>query len=179
MVDRSLDATGDGETAVPPAGPESTEVEQLRAKLDEVLRAYSRAQQDKEEFRKRAEREKERVLEVERGKVALELVEIADQLELSLAAAGGDSQSQGLASGVRLIHEGLLQRLARSGLVRQSTEGAKFDPSRHEAVETVPVADPELDGRVLSERRAGYVKGDRVVRPARVSVGKLAPGGNN
>ena len=164
----------DAETAAP-----SEELLQVRAKLDEVMRAYSRMQQDKDDFRRRAEREKERVLEAERGKIALLLAETVDQLELSLAAASPESQADGLAAGVRLIRDGLIKQIEQNGLVRMNTENATFDPNQHEAVETIPVANPDLDGKVLGELRTGYLRGDRVLRPARVAVGKHVAGGNN
>ncbi len=158
------------------------EVLALQAKLDEVLRAYSRLQQDKDDFRRRAEREKDRVLEIERGNVALSLLDAVDQLDLTLAAAPQGTRCkdcEGLARGVRLIRDGLLRRIEQSGLSRLSTVGEAFNPQLHEAVETLPVADQALDGQVVTEARAGYRQGERVLRPARVAVGKFTPGGNN
>jgi molecular chaperone GrpE len=49
--------------------------------------------------------------------------------------------------------------------------GAKFDPELHEAVDMVSV-DPEDDGKIVAEYSKGYRFGDRLLRPARVQVGK-------
>ena len=52
----------------------------------------------------------------------------------------------------------------------------RFDPNQAEAVDAEVVTDPAEDGRVLSEVRAGYALNGRVVRPARVRVGRyVAP----
>jgi len=169
-------------------GQLETEMEEMRqtlvaqsARLDEVLRAYSRLQQDKDDFRRRAEREKERVLEIERGNVGLALLEAVDQLDLTLQTIPSSTtckDCQGLSNGVRLIRDGLLRHVEQAGIARLPAVGARFDPQRHEAVELVAVDDPALDGQVVTEIRAGYQQGERVLRPARVSVGRLSSFGN-
>jgi molecular chaperone GrpE len=58
--------------------------------------------------------------------------------------------------------------------VRIAVAGQPFDPRFAEAVDTVAVATEEQDGVVLHEVRPGYRIGDRVLRPARVRVGRLA-----
>jgi len=147
------------------------QLETQGARLDEVLRAYSRLQQEREEFRKRSERERERVLEVERGKVTLALLEAVDELDRSLSAAPAQGP---LATGVRLIRDGLLRRALDSGIQRFETVGQPFDPNLHEAADIVAVNDPAQDEQVVEEVRAGYRQGDRVLRAARVRVGRFA-----
>jgi molecular chaperone GrpE len=164
--------------------PLETEVDELRqtleaqsARLDEVLRAYSRLQQDKDDFRRRAEREKDRVLEIERGNVGLALLEAVDQLDLTLQTIPPRTtcqDCQGVKHGVQLIREGLMRSVEQAGIARLKAVGTPFDPQRHEAVELISVDDPALDGQVVAETRAGYQQGERVLRPARVAVGKLS-----
>ena len=149
------------------------------ARLDEVLRAYSRLQQDKDDFRRRAEREKERVLEIERGNVGLALLEAVYQMDLTLQTIPTQTtckDCQGMRQGVQLIRDGLLRHVDQAGIARLPAVGMPFDPQRHEAVELVAVDDPALDGQVVTELRAGYQQGDRVLRPARVAVGRLTSG---
>ncbi len=150
--------------------------EQLKsqgARLDEVLRAYSHLQQEREEFRKRSERERERVLEVERGNVALAIIEAIDELDRTLQAVKKERQGDPLVAGVKLIRDGLLRRLAGSGIERYETVGLPFDPTLHEAADMVQVADAGQDGQVIGETRAGYRQGERVLRAAHVRVGRF------
>jgi molecular chaperone GrpE len=149
--------------------------EQLRAqgaRLDEVLRAYSRSQQDREDFRKRSERERERVLEAERGKVALALIEAVDELDRTLSSVPAPNERDALVAGVRLIRDGLLRRLLALGIERYDAAGDAFNPTLHEASDTLEVEDPKLEGRVVEDVRAGYRQGERVLRAARVRVGR-------
>ncbi len=154
-----------------PSGVEAKLAEQT-ARLDEVLRAYSRLQQDHEDFRRRLERERDRTLEVERGNVALALLEAVDELDRSLASAPPGCEA--LIDGVRLIRDGLLRRGLAGGIARIPVEGETFDPNLHEAMEMVACDRPEDDGRIVEEVRAGYRQGERVLRPAQVRVGRFA-----
>jgi molecular chaperone GrpE len=70
------------------------------------------------------------------------------------------------------IHQELVELLARQGVARVDFVGTEFTPSRHQAVGGVEVAREALDGVVVSEVRAGYLHGDRVLRTAEVEVGR-------
>jgi molecular chaperone GrpE len=149
------------------------------ARIDELSRAYAGLLDDNKAFRQRMEREKARVIEAERAAVAQALLEAADDLERALAAVSGSGDGEetalgALVDGVRLSLGALHKRIAEIGAVRISVAGQPFDPRVAEAVDTVAVATPEQDGLVLQEVRAGWRIGDRVLRPARVRVGRLA-----
>jgi molecular chaperone GrpE len=149
------------------------------ARIDELTRAYASLVEDNKAFRARMEREKTRVIEAERASVAQALLEAADDLERALAAVtvGGEAQPvalRNLAEGVRLTLAMLHKRIADLGAQRIVVQGQRFDPHVAEAIDTVAVGDAAQDGVVLHEVRAGYRIGDRVLRPARVRVGRLA-----
>jgi len=149
------------------------------ARIDELSRAYAALLDDNKAFRQRTEREKARVIEADRASVAQALLEAADDLERALAAVsgsdeGGEEALRALVEGVRLSLGGLHKRIAEVGAVRITVAGQPFDPRVAEAVDTVAVASVEQDGVVVQEVRAGWRIGDRVLRPARVRVGRLA-----
>ena len=168
------DNEAEPEPAALQLSPEALEskVAEQAARLDEVLRAYSRLQQDHEDFRRRLERERDRVVEIERGKVALGLLEAVDELDRSIAAAPAECSS--VVDGVRLIRDGLLRRALAGGITRQPVVGETFDPNLHEAMDMVACDRPEDDGRIVEELRAGYRQGERLLRPAQVRVGRFA-----
>ena len=70
---------------------------------------------------------------------------------------------QRVGNGVRMIRDGLLRHIEQAGVARLPAVGTPFDPQRHEAVELVAVDDPALDGQVVTEIRAGYQQGERVL----------------
>ncbi|MFN7131045.1 MAG: nucleotide exchange factor GrpE [Myxococcales bacterium] len=149
------------------------ELEAKGRRVDEVTRAYSALVNEQKEFRGRLEREKDRVLENERGNVALVLLETADELDRALAAASGDEGP--LAQGVRLVRDGLMRRLQSMGIERVSLVGKPFDPNVAEAVDMVAVDDPAKADSVVDEAVPGYRLGNRLLRPARVRVARYVP----
>jgi molecular chaperone GrpE len=162
-----------------PAGPRDPQLAAQAARIDELTRAYAALVEDNKAFRGRLEREKARVVEAERASVAQALLEASDDLERALAAVSGAAEGGGgalrnLAEGVRLSLGALHRRIAALGAERIQIAGRPFDPHLAEAVDTVAVADESQDGLVLQEVRAGYRIGDRVLRPSRVRVGRLA-----
>jgi len=163
----------------PPAPDRDHRLAEQASRIDELSRAYAALLEDNKAFRQRQERERARVIESERATVAQALLEAADDLERALAAVRGAAEGGGdalraLADGVRLSLAGLHKRIAELGAVRIAVAGLPFDPRVAEAVDAVPVASAEQDGLVLQEVRPGWRIGDRVVRPARVRVGRIA-----
>jgi len=172
-----------GEAQEPAAGQARTEgpapvaalEEKLRAqaaRIEEVSRAYAALLEDNKAFRGRLERERDRVVEAERARVAQALLEAADELELALAAVPADAGT--LQQGVKVVLAGLVRRIAELGATRLEVTGRPFDPQLAEAVDVLAVADAAQDGLVVAEVRAGWRIGDRLLRPARVRVGRLA-----
>ncbi|HET6410718.1 MAG TPA: nucleotide exchange factor GrpE [Anaeromyxobacter sp.] len=177
-----LSAEGEGPGAAAGAPEEAKDEDgrlaALKARIDELSRAYASLVEDNRAFRQRLEREKERVVEAERAGVAQALLEAADDLERALSAVNSaevrDLGMKNLLKGVRLSLSALHKRIGELGAERIPVAGQPFDPRLAEAVDTVPIADASLDGFVVQEIRPGYRIGDRVLRPARVRVGRLA-----
>lgn len=151
-----------------------TELEAARRRVNELARAYQDLNKDREEFKQRLTRERERMIDVERGNVAGTLLEAIDELDLALAASHQDTSP--LAQGVRMIRESLLAKAQSTGIERIEVVGRPYDPNVAEAadMEITPVQDD--DQKVVAEVRAGYRLKDRVIRPARVKVARyVAP----
>jgi molecular chaperone GrpE len=156
-----------------PADPRLAQLERdlevARARVNDLARAYQAAEADREAFKQRLQREREQLLDVERGKVALTLLETLDELDLCLAAAAESP----LAKGVRLIREGLLRKLDATGIERVALEGTPYDPNLAEATDLVLTTAPEEDGQVLAVVRPCYRFKGKVLRPGRVRVARF------
>jgi molecular chaperone GrpE len=87
--------------------------------------------------------------------------------------ASGDASGP-LVDGMRLTLASLAKRVTELGAERIAVVGQRFDPRVAEAIDLVPVADAAQEDVVVQEVRAGYRIGERVLRPARVRVGRLA-----
>ncbi|MFH0903493.1 MAG: nucleotide exchange factor GrpE [Pseudomonadota bacterium] len=139
------------------------EIERLRTAFAEV-----------EETKHRLEREAGREVQLLRQKVLESLIPVLDNLERCIGAAESSQNAAALLQGVQLVQGQFLRTLAQFGLERVSTVGNRFDPRIHDAVALVPVTEPAHDGLVIGEIEPAYCIGDRVVRPAKVQVGRAA-----
>ncbi|MGB9742057.1 MAG: nucleotide exchange factor GrpE [candidate division WOR-3 bacterium] len=131
---------------------------------------YLRALADFDNFRKRMEREIESRKREGIEALICDLLPVLDNFERALCA-GGDN-ANGIKKGVELIYRQLLNVLEGYGLKGFSCVGEEFDPRRAEAVDYVECPATEQDNRVVEELCRGYEVNGRVIRPARVKVGK-------
>jgi molecular chaperone GrpE (heat shock protein) len=156
---------GDAAEASSPETPTDPEpapsVERLRLALAEL-----------EDTKLRVRRDGEKQLDHLRGRVLEALFPVLDNLDRCIAAA--DDQDGSLLEGVKLVRTQFLGALAPFGLERISAVGARFDPRLHDAIAVVPVEDTAQDGVVVAEMEPAYCVGERVIRPAKVQVGRAA-----
>ena len=94
-----------------------------------------------------------------------------DNLNLAIAASEKDSSFEHLLDGVKGTARSFEQALMSVGVEPVQSIGADFNPELHEAVDMVET-DAENDGKIIGEFSRGYKFGERLLRPARVQVGK-------
>ncbi len=169
-VDATEPAPGDAPEPGPDVGALRAELDAARKRVDELARAVQAMTREKEDFKVRLQRERDRMLEVEKGNVAVTLIEALDDLDLCLSASSTDASP--LAKGVRLIRSALLKRLLQLDVERLDLLGKPYDPNLAEAADMEVTPNAEDDQLVTFELRAGYQLHDRVIRPARVRVAK-------
>ena len=162
-------------TSPEPDAAATDEVTQLRAELDaarrrvdELARGLQEVMRDRDDFKQRIQRERERMIEVEKGQVALSIIEAIDELDLTLAHDDGSPFAQG----IRLIRDKLLQKLTANGIERLPLVGRPYDPNVAEAVDIELVPSPAQNDRILAEQLPAYSLRGRVIRPGRVKVGR-------
>jgi molecular chaperone GrpE len=154
------------ETTPAPAGADSD----LAAEVARLEDRYKRALADLDNFRKRSARELERRIGEATDTLIRDWLEVADSVDRALVGAG-DSP---LAEGLRAVRAQIDATLARAGVHRVGAPGERFDPERHDAVD-MRVTDEADDLTVLEVTRAGYVRGNQVLRPAQVVVARRPP----
>lgn len=101
------------------------------------------------------------------------LLPVLDNLNLAINASETDASFEHLLEGVRGTARSFEQALTSVGVEPIASVGASFNPEMHEAVDMIPVK-PEHDDEITAEYARGYKFGDKLLRPARVQVGKAA-----
>jgi molecular chaperone GrpE len=99
------------------------------------------------------------------------LLPVLDNLNLAIAASEQDPSVDHLRDGVKGTARSFEQALMSVGVEAVPSIGTKFDPEFHEAIDMAEV-DAQEDGLITAEYSRGYKFGDRLLRPARVQVGK-------
>src|SRR5688572_18755230 len=146
------------------------QVEKLQARFKQ---AQSELEQEAGELRARLQRNAEQRLEVAKGDIFRQLLDVADNLARAISSAEAGADSTTLIEGVKATYHLLLRQLDAEGVKPLVAEGERFDPALHEAVDTVAV-EAERDGQVVAVYKAGYKYGDKLLRPAMVRVGRNA-----
>jgi molecular chaperone GrpE len=140
---------------------------------DRLLRTLA----EMENLRKRTEREVADARLYGIASFAREVLAVADNMHRALAAIGpelrehSDAQVKALIEGVELTERELLKALEKSGVKKFSPQGEKFDPNLHQAMYEMETTEGP-PGYVAQVIQAGYMIGERVLRPALVAVSK-------
>ena len=125
-------------------------------------------------YRRRVEQERAAQAHAAAADLIRQLLPVLDDLERALRDVPSQEAGSQWVEGIRLIDRALRGTLERAGLERISAEGQPFDPQVHDAL--LPEEAPDrAEGEVVRELRPGYRLGDRVLRPAQVSVARGTP----
>jgi molecular chaperone GrpE len=135
--------------------------DQLRAQL----------QRETDETRQRLNRAADERTQREKAAFIAALLPVVDNLQRAIDAAESGSSLEAIVDGVKGTANSFEAALAATGVEPIASVGEPFNPEMHEAVDTTAV-EPEREGQVTAEYARGYRIGDRLLRPARVQVGR-------
>jgi molecular chaperone GrpE len=179
-----LDEDGEEKTAT------QAEVPNLKPKYVEELEARTRAaeqqvrevqsrfeqlrselQRETDETRQRLNRAADERARQEKANFIASLLPVLDNLERAVMATSEGSSDESIIEGLLQTISTFERSLTAANVEPMVTIGELFNPEVHEAVETTEV-DPEMENRIVAEHTRGYRLGDRLLRPARVNVGR-------
>lgn len=159
-----LEAMEAMQTAEIPVAEPVVEAEPDRATMTRALRELEAAQA-------RVQRDAQRVQDETKQKLVEQLLPVLDNLDRTIRAAVHSDPA--LTDGVRMVRSQLEGVLKGYGVSRiEAPRGVRFDPARHDAISVAPVYEPAHHGLVLEQVEPGYAFGERLLRPAKVVVGR-------
>lgn len=148
------------------------ELEALKGELGECKDKYLRVLAETENARKRMQKEKQELVQYAVQNVIVEFLNPIDHMENALKYAQQMSEEvKHWAIGFQMILTQFKDVLAVNGVEAFESKGKVFDPHCHEAIETIETTEM-APGVIVEESVRGYKMGDRVIRPARVTVAK-------
>lgn len=148
-------------------GAEIDAADAVQVEREKYLRLYS----EFENFRRRTTKERLEWMQNASKDLMVELLPIVDDMERALKAMqkSGDSAA---VEGMELIFKKLYGTLEKKGLKPMNAQGEVFDPEIHEAVTQFDAPTEDMKGKVIDELEKGYFLNDKVIRFAKVVVGK-------
>jgi molecular chaperone GrpE len=154
-----------------------TYVEELMGRMKETERQFQEKKKQIDEeigrVRARLETDYERKLDIERQKLALPFLEVLDNLQRAMDAAGKTDSVENLLEGVGMTASLFRSKLQSIGIEEIPSLGQPFDPNLEQAVGMIPVTEAAWDGVVVEELQTGYTMQGQLLRPAQVRVGRF------
>jgi len=144
------------------------QVYEVQARFDQLRKQL---QKETDETRQRLNRSADERATAEKARFIASLLPMFDDLDRAIQATADDASRNAILEGLQRIANSFQNALTNAGVEYVPAMGETFDPELHEAVDTVEAA-PEMDGKVVGEYGRGFRIGDRLLRPARVQVGR-------
>jgi molecular chaperone GrpE len=146
------------------------QVQEVQSRFDQLRQQLQR---ETDETRQRLNRAADERATAQKAKFIAELLPVMDDLNRAMNAVSENAPRDAILAGIRSIATGLQSALTNAGVEPIESVGEPFNPELHEAVDT-EITGADMDGKVIAEYSRGFRMGDRLLRPARVKVGRAA-----
>ncbi len=146
----------------------ATLTEELAEQKDKYVRLYA----EFDNFRRRTMKEKEDLIKTAGQGVIKDLLPVIDDMERAKAALAASNDLEALQNGFELIMQKFMQTMQNKGLKEMASTGEDFNPEWHEAIAEIPAPAEEQKGKVIDTTEKGYYLNEKIIRYAKVVVGK-------
>jgi molecular chaperone GrpE len=148
------------------------EVAKLKAELGEQKDKYLRLAAEFENYKRRSSKERIELIQTAGKEVISSLLQVLDDCDRAEKQMQETNDPDQIKEGVLLVFNKLRKTLQAQGLRAMESLNTDFDVEKHEAISEIPVEDKKLKGKVVDEVEKGYYLNDKLVRFAKVVIGK-------
>jgi molecular chaperone GrpE len=148
------------------------EIEKLQAELAEQKDKYLRLFAEFDNYKRRTAKERIELIQTAGREVIISLLEVLDDSERAEKTMETAQDVAIVKEGVQLVFAKLRSILEQKGLKPMQATGEVFNPDLHEAVTEIPAPTEDMQGKVIDQVQKGYYLGDKIIRFAKVVVGK-------
>lgn len=171
-IDINADENQSGTTHLNEPVAEENEMEKLKAELELEKDKYVRKVAEFENFKRRNAKERIELIQTAGRDVISDLLEVLDDSDRAQKQIDTSDDVAGIKEGVSLVFNKLRNKLQARGLKAMEVINQEFNPDLHEAVTEIPVPTDEQKGKNVDEVLKGYLLNDKIIRHAKVVVGK-------
>lgn len=148
------------------------ELEEKTQELAELKDKYLRLFAEFDNYKKRTVREKLELMSTASEDIMAHLLPVLDDFDRAKQSADDENTNEVFSEGVALVYEKLYNLLKAKGLEPMETNGEVFDPEFHDAITEIPAPSNEMKGKVVDTIEKGYKLKEKIIRHAKVVVGK-------
>ena len=149
-----------------------SEMEKIQEELQEQKDKYLRLYAEFDNFRRRTAKEKVELNQTAGKDVIQSMLEVLDDCDRAEKQLQSAENNDKLKEGIQLVFHKLRSTLKQKGLKEMVSIGTVFNPDIHEAITEIPAPSADLKGKILDEVDKGYFLNDKIIRFAKVVVGK-------
>lgn len=151
---------------------EENELVKLKAELQEQKDKYLRLFAEFDNFKRRTAKERVEQIQTAGKEVITSLLDVLDDSERAEKQMQSATDLAQIKEGIQLVFNKLRTTLQNKGLKAMESVHTPFDVEKHEAITEIPAPTPDLKGKVVDEVTKGYYLNDKLIRFAKVIVGK-------
>lgn len=151
---------------------ENTETDKSKAELSEMKDKYLRMMAEFDNFKRRNAKEKEELRQTAGKDLMQSLLVVVDDMDRASKQMETSTDVEKIKEGVTLVFNKLRHVLQQKGLKKMESLHTDFDADLHEAITEIPAGDEKMVGKIMDEIEPGYYLNDKLIRFAKVVVGK-------
>jgi molecular chaperone GrpE len=151
---------------------EETEMEKLKTELDEANDKFLRKVAEFDNYKKRNAKERMELIQTAGREVIADLLDVLDDCERAQKQLENSDSTDSIKEGVLLVFNKLRNTLQVRGVKAMETLNQEFNPDLHDAISEITAPTDEQKGKIIDEVMKGYYLNDKIIRHAKVIVGK-------
>lgn len=171
-VDLNTDENLSGSNRLNEPVTDESELERLRAEVEEQKDKFVRKIAEFENYKRRNARERMELIQTAGREVITDMLDVLDDCDRAQKQLENSEDVGEIKQGVMLVFNKLRNILTARGLKPMETIGKEFDPDLHDAITEIPAPSKEMKGKIVDEVMKGYYLNDKIIRHAKVVVGK-------
>src|SRR5205809_684401 len=171
-IDINTDESLSGTSHLNEPVEEESELEKIKAELEDQKDRFVRKVAEFENFRRRSAKERVELIQTAGKEVITDLLDVLDDCDRAQKQIEKSEDNKEIKDGVLLVFNKLRNILSAKGLKPMQAIHEEFNPDLHEAITEIPAPTEGLKGKILDEVVKGYYLNDKIIRHAKVVIGK-------
>jgi molecular chaperone GrpE len=151
---------------------DESEIEKLKAEVQEQKDKYLRLFAEFDNFKRRNAKERIELIQTAGKEVITSMLDVLDDCDRAEKQIQATDDIKQIKDGVQLVFSKLRSTLQAKGLKAMESINTDFDTEKHEAITEIPAPNEKMKGKVIDEVTKGYYLNDKLIRFAKVVVGK-------